>query len=87
MKYWDNDNSEPRSSFYSKKLKRDPALSELSDEEIQLAIANNTATLVCIGHEKREGCYRRIELYSEELNKRGVKVDPTIEGRFNGIGT
>jgi|TARA_R100000049_G_C1890925_1_gene44030 hypothetical protein len=87
MKYWDNDNSEPRSSFYSKKLKRYPAFSELSDEEIQLAIANNTATLVCIGHEKREGCYRRIELYSEELNKRGVKVDPTIEGRFNGIGT
>jgi len=87
MNYWDNDNSEPRYSFYSKKLKRNPALSELSDEEIQLAIANNEATLDCMGHTKREGCYQRIKLYSEELSKRGVKVDPTIEGRFNGIGT
>ena len=86
MKYWDNDNSEPRCSFYSKKLKRNPALSELSDEEIQLAIANNTATLVCIGHEKREGCYRRIKLYTNELKKRGVKVDSSIEGTFNGVG-
>ena len=87
MKYWDNDNSEPRYSFYSKKLKRYPTLSELSDEEVQLAIANNEATLVCNGHGKAEGCYRRIKLYTNELKKRGVKVDTTIEGTFNGMGT
>ena len=87
MKYWDNENEDKRYSFYSKKLKRYPTLSELSDEEIQLAIANNKATLVCIGHEKREGCDRRIELYTNELKKRGIKVDYSVEGTFNGMGT
>jgi len=60
---------------------------QLSDADLQQFRANADATCSCLGHYKGEQNENLERLYTEVLSDRGIQVDDTIKGAFNGEGS
>ena len=61
---------------------------KFSDEELQLCRANLHQTCaMSLGHLKGDMNNLRRDMCDEELKKRGLEVDKSVEGVFNGEGT
>jgi len=70
----------PSNNFYEK-------LAFATEPQLQEWLANARATCSCIGHWKGERNRYAVEEYTAELRLRGVPVDKSIEGTFNGEGS
>jgi hypothetical protein len=63
-------------------------ITNLSDSELQQRRANAYVTAAtCIGHGKTHWNTARVEEFDAELKRRGIDIDTSIEGRFNGPGS
>ena len=59
----------------------------LSDADLQQFRANADVTCGCLGHNKADHNKNLRRLYTEVLGDRGIQVDDTIKGVFNGEGS
>ena len=60
----------------------------LSDSELQQRRANASVTAAnCLGHGKTILNVVRVEEFETELKRRGIDIDTSIEGQFNGLGS
>jgi len=59
----------------------------LSDADLQQFRANADVTCGCLGHNKGDHNKNLRRLYTEVLGDRGIQVDDTIKGVFNGEGS
>jgi len=63
-------------------------ITNLSDSELQQRRANAYVTAAtCIGHGKTHWNTARVEEFEAELKRRGIDIDTSIEGQFNGPGS
>tara|TARA_R100001443_G_scaffold63069_1_gene72965 strand:+ start:251 stop:487 length:237 start_codon:yes stop_codon:yes gene_type:complete len=63
-------------------------ISELPTSKIQEYRANAYATFCdCLGHNKASNNEIRVMQYESELSKRGIEIDKSIIGKFNGSGS
>ena len=63
-------------------------LEDYATERLQQYRANAfTTQVMSIGHGKGERNSALVRLFKSELERRGVDVDESIEGKFNGEGT
>jgi len=60
---------------------------ELSDDELQQYCANAKTTQTCLGHKRGHRNRRLEEVYIDALDARGLELDETIEGVYNGPGS
>jgi hypothetical protein len=60
---------------------------QLSDADLQQFRANADVTCGCLGHFKGDQNKNLRRLYTEVLEDRGIQVDDTIKGVFNGEGS
>lgn len=70
----------PSNNFYEK-------LASATDAQLQHWLANARVTSSCMGHWKSERNRYAVEEYKAELRLRGVPVDKSINGTFNGEGS
>jgi len=63
-------------------------ITNLSDSELQQRRANASVTAAnSLGHGKVILNVVRVEAFETELKRRGIDIDTSIEGRFNGPGS
>lgn len=63
-------------------------LEDYTTERLQQYRANaHTTEVMSIGHGKGGRNSALVRLFESELERRGVDVDESIEGKFNGEGT
>jgi len=60
---------------------------QLSNADLQQFRANADVTCGCLGHFKGDQNSNLRRLYTEVLGDRGIQVDDTIKGVFNGEGS
>ena len=60
---------------------------QLSNADLQQFRANADVTCGCLGHNKGEHNENLRRLYAEVLGDRGIQVDDTMKGVFNGEGS
>jgi hypothetical protein len=63
-------------------------ITNFSDSELQQRRANASVTAAnCLGHGKTILNVVRVEAFETELKRRGIDIDTSIEGQFNGPGS
>ena len=61
---------------------------DLKDDQLQQCRANAKSTAGgCIGHFKGEQNERLVKSYEKEIIMRGLDVDISVEGQYNGEGS
>ena len=60
---------------------------QLSNADLQQFRANADVTCGCLGHFKGDQNKNLRRLYTEVLEDRGIQIDDTIKGVFNGEGS